>query len=244
MKKRTKVLEDHKKRGQVLLAPFTDMLGPLNEISWRKTILPELVWIALIHSAHGDRRAVELITALTRSARGINSHGEKKWLAAVSDFSTVSQGDFETLTAELDGKKMLAPVQEALAPLVAWYPECPLAPIIPKIKTSRTRQSLSILKSIVAQLYARSARGPMMVQATAVWLAFDADILKVSAGLSLSRFPEIEQYPKTELSQKIGASIRSTLNAFFGSNIHYKDDAVWPRYFWNHGLAIDRCEPR
>jgi hypothetical protein len=75
----------------------------------------------------------------------------------------------------------------------------------------------------------------MMVQATAIWLAFDAGIL------SLARFPEIEHYPETELSQKIGASIRDGLNMFFGSQIHYSD-ATWPDHFWNRGLAIEPCE--
>ncbi|WP_079538464.1 hypothetical protein [Bradyrhizobium lablabi] len=81
----------------------------------------------------------------------------------------------------------------------------------------------------------------MMVQATAVWLAFDADILKVTADLSLARFPEIQDYPDTEISQKIGASIRGGLNMFFGSQIHYAN-APWPDYFWNRGLAIEPCE--
>jgi hypothetical protein len=81
----------------------------------------------------------------------------------------------------------------------------------------------------------------MMVQATAIWLAFDADILKVNSDLSLARFPEIEHYPDTEISQRIGASIRSGLNIFFGSQIHYSD-APWPSYFWNRGFAIEPCE--
>jgi hypothetical protein len=99
----------------------------------------------------------------------------------------------------------------------------------------------SSLKEVIASLYSRSEREPMMVQATAIWLAFDADILKVTSDLSLARFPEIEHYPDTEISLKIGGSIRAGLNMFFGSGNHYSD-ATWPDYFWNRGLAIEPCE--
>ena len=56
----------------------------------------------------------------------------------------------------------------------------------------------------------------MMVQATVVWLAFDAGALKARKGLSLAQLPEIEHYPDTELSKRVGGAIRSSLNMFFG----------------------------
>lgn len=82
----------------------------------------------------------------------------------------------------------------------------------------------------------------MMVQATATWLAFDADVLKVAAGLALANFPEIDQYPDTEVSRRVAASIRSTLNVLFGSEIHFGGSSDWPHQFWNRGLALETCE--
>jgi hypothetical protein len=242
MKKRKSVLEDHKKRGQVLVPPFTDALGPLQEISWRKTILPELLWIALIHRAHGDRKAVDIITILTRSIRELSLDSANKWFAPASNYSSLSSPDYEKLKTELEAKKVLSPIREALAPLIVWYPDCPLAPIAAETHAPPSKNSLPALKRDVSDFFARSARSPMMAQATAVWLAFDADILKVNADVSLARLPEIEHYPKTEISQKIGASIRATLNGLFGSAIHYQSNSLWPHYFWNRGLAIDPCE--
>jgi hypothetical protein len=232
MNKRCGILSDHKRQGSKLIPPFIHMLGrPLLEVSWVKTIFPEIIWIALLHKAHGDRRAVELITSLSRQARSIGSESGKKWFAAASHYSDLSAGDFARLRHALHGTGMLAPVQEALAPLICWYPECPLAPMLPSLSSRRSRKPpLTPLKELISSLYARSAREPMMVQATAIWLAFDADILKVSSDLSMARFPEIEHYPEIEISRKIGASIRSGLNMFFGSKTHYQDGR-WPAFF-------------
>ena len=82
----------------------------------------------------------------------------------------------------------------------------------------------------------------MMVQATAIWLAFDADVLKVNEGLALASFPEIERYPETELSKKVGSSVRATLNMLIGSEYNHSNEYNWPIYFWNRGLVIDECE--
>jgi hypothetical protein len=242
MKKRRRVLLDHKQRGQVFVPPFTHMLGPMGEVSWIKTILPELLWIALVHNLHGDRGAVEIITTFSRSARSIKSEFARKWFAATSDYTSLSAVDFEQLRLALRQQKILDAILVPLKPLINWYPECPLAPLFPDLPRRTFRKNtLAPLKEVVASLYGRSERGPMMVQATAIWLAFDADILKVASDLSLARFPEIEHYPNTEISQKIGGSIRDGLNIFFDSGTHYPGP-TWPDYFWNRGLAIEPCE--
>ncbi len=82
----------------------------------------------------------------------------------------------------------------------------------------------------------------MMVQATVVWLAFDAGLLKVHEGLALAQFPKIEEYPNTEISKKVGASIRGTLNMLFGKDHLLSNAGKWSRYFWNRGLALAPCE--
>jgi hypothetical protein len=240
MKTRQKILSDHKRKGKILSPPFNHLFGPLKEVSWIKTILPELLWIALIHDTHGDRRAVEIITAFSRLAREIRPDATEKWFAPASHFASLSASDYSQLRHELDRKQLIPAVLTPLSPLVGWYPECPLAPLFSK-PPRRSRRDLSLLGKMVSSLYARSQRGPMMVQATATWLAFDADILKVSSDLSLAHFPEIEHYPDTDLSKQIGASIRAGLNVFFGSEIHHRDNK-WPDYFWNRGLAIEPCE--
>jgi hypothetical protein len=96
------------------------------------------------------------------------------------------------------------------------------------------------LKTLIGNMYDRSSRATMMVQATFVWLAFDAGALQVHEGLALAEFPEIEGYPHTELSKKIASGVRAVLHVFF-DNSNYQASSDWPRYFWNCGLEIDPC---
>ena len=66
------------------------------------------------------------------------------------------------------------------------------------------------------------------------------NVLKVSSNTSLAKFEEVENYPQTEISKQVAASIRAAVPAFF--NEHYYDvNSWWPSYFWNRGIEITPC---
>lgn len=242
MVKRRQVLADHKKRGKTLVPPFTHMLGPLQEVSWVNTIIPEVSWIGLIQYQHGHRRGVELITSFARTARSVRSGGSRQIFAAASSYSEVSGPEWAQLRETMAATGDLFQIQESLEPLITLYPECPLGPVFASTPATAPENALHRMRSLVSSLFHRTDRDPMMVQATVIWLAFDAGVLKVQKGLSLAQFPEIERYPDTEISKKVGGAIRSSLNMFFGQEQLYSQASPWPRYFWNRGLALTPCE--
>jgi hypothetical protein len=204
--------------------------------------MPEILWIALVQRDHGHRRGVELITSLARAARANCVTGSAKLFAAASSFATLSQPDQEGLLNALAQRDELSGLRGSLDPLVSWYPQCPLRFLFADSSLVTTGDGLQRVKAAVSSLYDRDNRDTMLIQATVIWLAFDADVLKVAQGLALAQFPEIERYPDTELSQKVGSGVRATLNMLFGSDHHYSDKYAWPGYFWNRGLAIEKCE--
>ena len=103
----------------------------------------------------------------------------------------------------------------ALMPLASWYPAHPLNALFPNNVPSACPEGLAHLKTIVAGLFDCS-RDSTLVQATAIWIAFDAGKLKVAPHLALAEFPKIEEYPNTERSKQVAGSIRATLNQMFG----------------------------
>ena len=206
------------------------------------TIIPELSWIGLIQNQHGHRRGVELITSIARTARSARSGGSCQIFAAASSYSEVSVPEWAQLRETMAATGDLLQIQESLEPLIALYPECPLGPVFASPPATAPENALHRMTSLVSSLFHRADRDPMMVQATVIWLAFDAGVLKVREGLSLAQFPEIERYPDTEISKKVGGAIRSSLNMFFGQEQLYSHASPWPRYFWNRGLALTACE--
>jgi len=237
-----KILQDYKRQGKTFIPPFTHMLGPLQEISWVKTMIPELVWIALIQQHYGHSKGVSLITSLTRLARKCAPSEKIRIFVTISSFKEMTSDEQLCLQSELGVSGELFEIQKAFTPLIVFYPECTLRFLFSTMPslTDGGNKHLENFKTLVAGLYDKTSRNTMMVQATPVWLAFDSGALKVFEGLTLASFPEIEKYPNTELSQKVAASIRASVPMFFTEH-HYPASSNWPRYFWNRGFEIDRC---
>lgn len=142
----------------------------------------------------------------------------------------------------VDGRPYREDLCASLAPLHAHYPDHPLRELAPAVTGLPPSHDLGAFKGLVSELFDRASTSATMVQATATWLAFDAERLKVSAHLALADFPRIEDYPKTEQSQRIAASIRTTLNLMFGELDQMASGTGWPIAFWNRGLELEPCE--
>lgn len=237
-----KVLQDHKRQGKKFIPPFTHMLGPMREVSWVKTVLPELLWISLVQDHYGLSEGVKLITELARAARKCSESKTSRIFGTISSFNELNDDEKASLRNALATSGALISVQKGFLPLVAFYPECPLKflfLIVPSIP-DQSRENLEKLKSLIENLYSKTSNNSTMTQATMVWLAFDSGSFKVFEGSILANFPEIEKYPHSELSRTLAASIRSAINIFFSDKL-YSENSGWPDYFWNRGFEIDRC---
>lgn len=236
---RTPVLGDHKRVKSKLVTPVNDAFGPIGEVSWINTMIPELLWIALVQRAWGPRRGVEIITAFTRDLRASEPSRNHTIWAAAGKFSALPDG---VLAGIVEGRPYRDDLCGPLAPLHAYYPEHPMHELVCPVAETPYSHDLGVLKELIDELFDRASTSATMVQATATWLAFDAERLKVSAGLALADFPRIEDYPNTEQSHRIAASIRAALNQMFGEIDLMASGTDWPTAFWNRGLELEPCE--
>ena len=236
---RAPVLGDHRRVKSKMVTPFNDAFGPMHEVSWINMMIPELLWIALVQQAWGPRRGVEIITAFTRDVRKSDQQRDQTIWAAAGKFTAFPEG---VLSGIIKGRSYRDDLCAPLAPLNAHYPNHPMRDLIPSTSEVTQARDIGGLRALVGELFDRSSTTAIMVQATATWLAFDTGRLKVSTGLALADFPRIEDYPATEQSQRIAASIRATLNQMFGETNLMASGTEWPIAFWNRGLELQPCE--
>lgn len=239
MATRKPVLSDHRRVKSKLITPFNDQLGPIQDVSWINTIVPELLWIALIQDLWGPHKCVELLTAFTRDVRGSHADRSDTVWAAAGKFEAISSAE---LTAIISGQPYRSDINAALRPLAALYPEHPLNRGFASTDIVPDPTDIFILKRVITELYDRSSLLATMTQAHAVWLAFDSGRLKVSPSVALADFPRIDEYPETELSRKIASGIRAMLNGSFGQDGLLASGSSWPVLFWNRGLKLEPCE--
>jgi hypothetical protein len=178
---KSKILLDHKREGKKFIPPFMHKLGPVREISWVRSMLPEFLWIALIQNYYGLHDGVEIITTMTRITRECSPSEKFRIFATISSFGEMKPEEYLCLQVKLAASGELLKIQKALLPLIVFYPNCPMRFLFstkPSFGNS-TDQHLERFKTLVQGLYDKYSRDTMMVQATAIWLAFDSGVLKV-----------------------------------------------------------------
>lgn len=242
MNKREPILANHKKNKSKLITPFNAAFS-LHEMSWVNTMIPELLWIALIQEKYGLERGVEIVTSFTRDIRASEPSRNGVIWAAAGKYASICRGELRAIV-QANGEAYTNELHTALLPLATWYPSCPLSALFPDDLPVAHPEGLAHLKAVVANLFERSAQEAVFVQAIAIWIAFDSGRFKVAPHLALADFPQIEKYPNTERSKKIAGSIRATLNVMFGDTELLASGTDWPITFWNRGIEIDPCENR
>ena len=186
---RKPILADHKKVKSKLVTPFNVAFGPMREVSWINTMISELLWIALVQEKYGPQRGVEIITAFTRDIRASDPSRQEVIWAAAGKYASIPIAELQAIV-QAEGVAYTDELWAALRPLASWYPAHPLNALFPNNVSSACPEGLAHLKMIVAGLFDRSARDSMFVQATAIWIAFDAGKVEGGAESGARRISE------------------------------------------------------
>ena len=233
-----RVLKGHRQRGKRFIPPFLDYLN-LRGISWLDELLPELIWIGLMNSKFGLKRGAELCVEVARAASACTTDSEGAY-AFVSEYHRLQEAEQECAKRRLADSRALDPVIDGLRVLATHYSKCPLA-FLWSGETHEVQDDVNLdtLKELIRELADRRGKAATFVQATAVYIYFLNDKLKVASTTALADFTAIEAYPETESSIRVASSIRAVLNGFM-EPLGLSDE--WRNYFWNRGRKLGPCE--
>lgn len=232
-----RVLQDHVKKGKVFTPPFLAAFAPYNDVSWHHEILPEVIWIGLLHSRFGENNGTAMALAF---AQGLVAEGCGTMVGFDSEIASSDPIAKANAKAELMNKGMFDDILDATKPLIRYAPQTGLSSLDACANESCDDSDREAVKKVVQQLFDKESRYTVMVQATVVYIAFVLDRLKTAEGLALARFPEIADYPETEISLKIASAVRTSLMMLFSSrDENAKKD--WANNFWNQGIQSEPC---
>lgn len=239
--KKDSVLQDHKKVGKKLIPPIIAQIGPFHEFSWKNQIIPEIIWTALLNKIHNYREGAELSVCLTKNVSDVLGKDIKDWFVKIESYSKLSIKEKEILLSNLNKEKeIFHKIKEALRPLIHFYPECPFEFLFEKneISSKDEKGDLELLKNVIDELLDKTSIPATFAQANILYVGFCMGKLYVNRNISLAEFPKIQDYPATEISRRIAASIRSSMGHLF---VEDDEPSEWAKYFWRRGMEIDAC---
>lgn len=243
MKKRSKILGDHKLVNKKLKPPFFHLLSELktqlNEVPYLYKVLPEIVWQGFLNAKYGVPVASSITLKLLEIIRVVRNKEKDKLFCMISNFEllTKEEGDrvLATLCLDSDYKKIV----NSILPFLKLFPDCPLKALIYNPISEPMKEDLVYVKSVIKPLLDKSTKEATFVLANTTYYAFQMDMLKVDAESSLLNLNQIEFYPDTEESQMIASSLRAAINMFVQDGPFIEVSNRWQNYFWNQAYKLE-----
>ena len=229
-----KVLKDHKQKGKVFTPPLMQnhFLKPL---SWINDLVPELLWIALVHRKLGRKEANETILALHQEYVRISE--TEYLLPFISSYDTLSKVLKKKLKEEFQKTEHYEKLFFGLIELQYFYEGHPLEFLYDDKSISIEEVELQTIKSTLEEILVRRTKDSTLVQGAFYYVSFLVGKIQPLRKETILEINELSNYPDSELSREIASSIRATINAVAG--IGKNPDCTWIRDFWNKSFQIE-----
>jgi|SRR5579872_2649222 len=242
MKKRSpkqsgKVLGSYRKVGKKFVPPMLDMPRKPDFVSWASHTLPELIWWDVLAGKVSHRFAAKVAEKIAQYFK--ERENRDCWWAFASDYSRLADEDAAGLRQHLLREGILPQLTESLADFLDLYPECPLTRLSDRRPTGIIDIGYLVeFEDRMRELEDKRSRNGVLIQAQALYLGFILGKLRVKKGLALADFPEVQNYPNSEKSLKVGAAICSAANMVAGSMLPKYPEDDWVQYFWKRSLDL------
>jgi hypothetical protein len=235
--KRGKVLDSYRKVGSKFIPPLLDMPLRPDYVSWSSHTMPELIWWDVLADKSSHRFAPKVAEEIAAYFKGRDNRD--RWWAFVSDYSQHTDEDMDGLRHHLSGKGVLRQLTEDLADFLDLYPTCPISRFCYRKPTGIVDVAyLARFEERMRELEDKRSRNAVLMQAQALYLGFILGKLFVKRGLALADFPEVQNYPNSEKSLKVGAAVCASVNMVAGKMLPKYPDDSWVQYFWKRSLDL------
>lgn len=233
------ILSDHKRVRSKFIPPFVEAIGPLQEVSYVKDVIPELLWIAKLIDVYGETDGTRLALLLAEAAAKTDTASNFGLCSAYSSLVKSSIRDIVNILLPTDREKLSL----ALAGVLVLYPELPVGFIVKKTHLTEIQKDRETrnLCELFWRLIDRNSREAIMMLGGAMYIGFVTNKVVASHGTSLANFPELENYPTTEESKRVASSVRAGVQLLVGLPNAAQAHGEFVRYFWNQGKRISPC---
>jgi hypothetical protein len=235
-KKSGKVLGSYQRVGTKFVPPLLQSFK-FDYVGWSNQTMPELIWWDVLADKVSLRFSATVAEEIAKYFKAKNK--QDCWWAFISDYSHISDEDAQELKAHLSDVNVFPQMAASLNDFLYLYPDCPISKLFDLRPTGLVDPGyLPRFENRLGKLEDKRSRSGVLVQAQAIYMAFISGRLHVKADLALADFPAVENYPNTEKSIEVGASICAAVNMLAGTALPKYPDDVWVQYFWKRSLEL------
>lgn len=236
--KKHRVLEGHKRVGKRFIPPMKQI--PMStSTSYVDDMLPELIWIGLINERVGYAPGARILEKVFLAVSELKEEGQHGNFALISNYTCLSIEQKEKLIDSLKGQEVLEEIQNAVAPLILLYDDCPLKFIGPTDNIISNEELVSRIKECVGKVINKYETPGIVLNGSMLLSRLVTGTIKFPADMDLPDFNTVITDPESEEAKHAAGFMRANALGEFGMQ---EIDPTWAKYFWNRNYELSPCE--
>ena len=233
-------LKGHKKQGKRFIPPMKHLLG-MHEQSYVNDMLPELIWLGLIHERKGylfGRRTLEALMEVVECRNADDSEAPVNFAMQYA-YSTLSKDEKDCILHLWESQGLLDDIRHALAPLTLLYDEFSIRFVGPPSTAIPSDGLIKRMRICVANHLDKNQVPGVMLHGALMMTRLIAGTLVFSKDMRLPDFNSAINDPESDEGKHASSFMRATALMEVGM---LEVPKTWARHFWNRNAEPSPCE--
>lgn len=244
MKKNKRILEDHKQIGKKLIPPLMHSI-PLQLSSYTEELLPEIIWMGLIHEELGYKKGIDLIRLFVQSAYDSKKSDDYINFSISSNLYKLNVNEKKVLVEKLLKKGIYLEISDILSPLVYFYEDSPFSFLNKEVDLTKEDEQVLLekLKKSLYENFDRFQQASNVAQLNVYYTRILDGKVHFPNDMKIPDFNSIIDNPESEEANEASAFVRNGIKSEFMYMSDMENyDYIWSKSFWNQSFKLDNCE--
>lgn len=211
----------------------------MREYSYVNDMLPELIWLGLIHDFAGYHFGARTLKVVVDTSKHIPVGKTPFNLALQSAYSDLSTDAKSTIVRHWQQEGMLGTIRDAIAPLLLLYEGSSLTFVGRPNSVPSEEELIDRLSKSVANHLDKSETPGVVLHGTLLLTRLMAGTIKISREIEIPDLNAVIDKPDSDEARTAASFMRAAAAAEWGMLGVASD---WSRHFWNRNAELSKCE--
>lgn len=238
MTKKRRNLEGYKRQGNRFIPPMKQ-LPQVREQSYINDMLPELIWLGLIHDRAGYQFGARVLKSVVEVTKGLPARTMRFNFALQIAYAALSDDVKSSIIRHWHQEDLLEVIRDAIAPLVLLYDGCSLAFVGPPSQVLSEQLLINRMRRCVANHLDKTETPSIVLHGALMLTRLMAGTIKFAKHIDLPNLNAVIDDPESEEARKAASFMRANAGAEWAA---LEVPNQWSRYFWNQNAKLSACE--